>query len=155
MLMIWQNLQKTIALEFERLRRNPVPDFGYTRRPVVSVSLLKAEEAESAVRIEKAVRAYAATNVWLPLNDQDRYFLKQRLLFAHDFLTLATYSCKRPETIIPHRPSGLTDEDAMVWMLIDLWRDSGLRQWIMPFVSLMELRNPARNPQADDLALAQ
>jgi hypothetical protein len=65
-------------------------------------------------------------------------FLRERIRFAYEYASLAEISVARP-ILIAGRPEIWNEQRRLLeWLLIDVWRNSGVINWIEPFVLLTE-----------------
>jgi hypothetical protein len=136
--MTWKTLTDLLAREFRNLRRMPVVSFGFASAPVTSASELKAEELAWAPRVDKIVSDFARTRRWPALDEHERFFLRERIRFAYEYASLAEISVARP-ILIAGRPEIWNEQRRLLeWLLIDVWRNSGVINWIEPFVLLTE-----------------
>jgi hypothetical protein len=134
--MTWKTLTDLLAREFRNLRRMPVVSFGFANAPVFDANELRAEELRLAERVDLIVRDYARTRRWPALDEKERFFLRERIRFAYEYASLAEFSVKRPLSIAT-RPQVWNEQRRLLeWLLIDVWRNSGVDNWIEPFVLL-------------------
>ena len=144
--MTWKTLTDLLAREFRNLRRMPVVSFGFANAPVASASELKAEELAWAARVDKIVSDYARTRRWPALDEHERFFLRERIRFAYEYASLAEISVARP-TLIAGRPEIWNEQRRLVeWLLIDVWRSSGVVNWLEPFVLLTQSNATIETP---------
>lgn len=143
--MTWETLTNLLSREFRLLRRMPVVSFGFATQPVTDASELHTEELRSAERVDAIVRDFARTRRWPALDEKERYFLRERIRFAYEYASMAEISVRRPVSIATR--AHLTNEQRrlMEWLLIDVWRSSGVLNWLEPLILMTqtaELRAP-------------
>ncbi|HTG43597.1 MAG TPA: hypothetical protein VK633_03595 [Verrucomicrobiae bacterium] len=141
MSMTWKTLTDFLTREFRNLHRMTVVSFGFANAPVLDVNDLRQEELGSAERVDTIVRDFARTRRWPALDEKERFFLRERLRFAYEYATIAEICVQRP-SFIATRPEILNEQRRLVeWLLIDVWRTSGVKNWLRPFTLLAR---PAR-----------
>ena len=139
--MTWKSLLDLLAFEFRRLRRLPVVSFGFAAEPVIHVDDLRSEELRLAARVDSIVRDFARTRRWPSLDEKERYFLRERIRFAYEYGAIAEISAPHPLRIAT-RPHILNRQRRSIeWLLIDVWRTSGVANWLEPLVLLQESGN--------------
>jgi hypothetical protein len=142
--MTWKTLNELLAREFRNLRHVPVINFGFANQPVVNPNDLHAIENRSADRVDAIVRDFARTRRWPALDEKERYFLRERLRFACEYASIAEISVPRPLSMAT-RPHIYNPQRRLVeWLLIDVWRKSGVLNWLEPLHRLTESRPPAQ-----------
>ena len=130
--MTWKTLLDLLAFEFRRLRKLPVVSFGFAAQPVIDVDDLRAEELRLAERVDSIVRDFARTRRWPSLDEKERYFLRERIRFAYEYGAIAEVSAPNPLRIAT-RAHVLNRQRRLVeWLLIDVWRTSGVQNWLEP-----------------------
>jgi len=135
--MTWKTLIDLLAYEFRRVRTLPVVNFGFAVQPVCSVAQLKAEEAACSERVNGIIRDFARTRRWPSLDEKARFFLRERLRFAYEYSTIAEITVFRPLALAT-RPNITNEQRRLIeWLLIDVWRDAGLSNWLLP-LQMME-----------------
>ena len=144
--MTWKSLTEMLSAEFRKLRRMPVVSFGFANAPVNDPDDLRAEELRYAERIDTIVRDFARTRRWPALDEKERFFLRERIRFAYEYATIAETTVKRPASIAT-RPQIWNEQRRLIeWLLIDVWRKSGVLNWLEPLVVLFQSRAPAAGP---------
>src|SRR5688572_29037391 len=124
--MTWKTLTDLLSAEFRKLRRMPVVSFGFANAPVLDPRELRAEELRCSERIDGIVRDFARTRRWPALDEKDRYFLRERIRFAYEYSSIAEITVPRP-VLIASRPQVWNEQRRiMEWLLIDVWRNSGV-----------------------------
>ena len=132
----WKTLTELLSREFRNLRRIPVVSFGFAAAPVTDANDLKQEELRWGPRVDTIVRDFAKTRRWPALDERERFFLRERIRFAYEYASLAEISVGRPLTIAT-RKQVLDEQRRLVeWLLIDVWRHSGVENWLEPFFLL-------------------
>jgi hypothetical protein len=134
--MTWKTLTDLLAREFRNLRRMPVVSFGYANAPVLDAKDLRADELQLAERVDAIVRDFARTRRWPALDEKERFFLRERIRFAYEYATLAEFSVRRPISVAGRSHIPNEQRRLLEWLLIDVWRNSGVVNWIEPFVIL-------------------
>ena len=134
--MTWKSLTDLLAREFRNLRRMPVVSFGFASAPVFDVKDVRSEELELAERVDCIVRDYARTRRWPALDEKERFFLRERIRFAYEYAALAEFSVKRPLSIATRPHVWNEQRRVLEWLLIDVWRKSGVVNWLEPFTIL-------------------
>jgi hypothetical protein len=142
--MTWKTLTDLLSREFRNLRRLQVVSFGFANAPVVDADDLRQEELQSAERIDLIIRDFARTRRWPALDEKHRYFLRERIRFAYEYASIAEFTVKHPLSIAsrPHVSNG--QRRLIEWLLIDVWRHSGVINWIEPFMLLTRTESVAR-----------
>jgi hypothetical protein len=136
MAMTWKTLTDLLAREFRNLRRMPVVSFGFSSAPVTDANELRREELQWAERVDKIVCDYAKTRRWPALDERERFFLRERIRFGYEYASLGEISVARP-VLIASRPEIWNEQRRLIeWLLIDVWRKSGVVNWLEPFVLL-------------------
>lgn len=138
MSMTWKTLTELLAREFRNLRRIPVVSFGFATAPVTDADELKDEELRWAERVDGIVRDFALTRRWPALDERERFFLRERIRFAYEYASLAEISVGRPLTIATRKNVQNEQRRLVEWLLIDVWRHSGVINWLEPFFLLTE-----------------
>ena len=139
----WKTLIDLLAYEFRRLRGIPIVSFGFANQPVTSVRDLRAEELHSSERVDAIVRDFARTRRWPLLDEKARFFLRERIRFAYEYAAVGQISVKRPLSLAT-RPQVLNEQRRLIeWLLIDVWRNAGVVNWLDP----LELLESAGNLQ--------
>lgn len=134
--MTWKTLTDLLAREFRNLRRMPVVSFGYANAPVLDANELRHDELQLADRIDAIVRDFARTRRWPALDEKERFFLRERIRFAYEYSTLAEFSVKRPLSLASRPQIPQEQRRLLEWLLIDVWRNAGVVNWLEPFVIL-------------------
>lgn len=132
-----------LAREFRKLRSVPVVNFGFASQPVLNANDLRDEELRVAERVDAIVHDFARTRRWPALDERERFFLRERLRFAYEYAAMAEISAKRAVSIAS-RPQIWNEQRRLLeWLLIDVWRSSGVRNWLEPFYVITGSRSPA------------
>ena len=138
--MTWRSLMDQLSFEFRRLRAVPVVNLGFGNQPVFSPLELREEELQCAERVDLLVSDFARTRRWPALDERERYFLRERIRFAYEYATIAQTSVRAPLRIAK-RPHIFGEHRRLTeWLLIDVWRESGVVNWLEPFFVLAESR---------------
>lgn len=133
MAMTWETLTGLLTREFRNLRRMPVVNFGFATQPVTDVQELRSEELLLAERVDTLVRDFARTRRWPALDEKERYFLRERIRFAYEYCSIAETTVRQPISMAT-RPRVWNQQRRLVeWLLIDVWRNSGVHNWLEPF----------------------
>lgn len=132
-----------LSFEFRRLRRVPVVNFGFSTRPVRDPRELRDEELLASGRVDLLAADYARTRRWPALNEKERYFLRERIRFAYEYASLASFSVKRPLLIAGRRHVWNEQRRILEWILIDVWRAAGAANWLEPFFVLAGDQHPS------------
>lgn len=136
--MTWESLIDLLSREFRHLRRMPVVNFGFATAPVTDVNELRGEELRSVERVDTIVRDFARTRRWPALDEKERFFIRERIRFAYEYCTIAETTVKRPISIAT-RPQIWNEQRRLVeWLLIDVWRKSGVLNWLEPLVVMTQ-----------------
>lgn len=142
--MTWKTLTDLLAREFRILRRMPLVNLGFANNPVLSADDLRLEELQGAERVDSFVRDYARTGRWPALDEKDRFFLRERIRFAYEYASIAELTVHHPLRLAT-RPHIWNEQRRVIeWLLIDVWRASGVINWLQPFVLLTQVEAPAR-----------
>lgn len=129
-----------LSFEFRRLRAVPVVNLGFASQPVFNPLELREEELQCAERVDLLVADFARTRRWPALDERERYFLRERIRFAYDYATIAQTLVRVPLSIAK-RPHILGENRRLTeWLLIDVWRESGVVNWLEPFFLLAETK---------------
>jgi hypothetical protein len=136
MAMTWKTLTELLSREFRNLRRIPVVSFGFATAPVTDANDLKQEELRWAERIDTIVRDFGRTRRWPALDERERFFLRERIRFAYEYASLAEISVARPLLIATRKQVADEQRRLVEWLLIDVWRVSGVVNWLEPFFLL-------------------
>lgn len=143
MAMTWESLIDLLSREFRNLRRMPVVNFGFATAPVTDVNELRGEELRCAERVDAIVRDFARTRRWPALDEKERFFLRERIRFAYEYCSIAETTVKRPISIAT-RPHIWNEQRRLIeCLLIDVWRKSGVTNWLEPLVSMAQTRQAA------------
>lgn len=141
--MTWESLINLLTREFRNLRRMPVVNFGFATQPVTSAEELRSEELLCAERVDSLVRDFARTRRWPALDEKERYFIRERIRFAYEYCSIAELTVHRPVNIAT-RPRIWNEQRRLVeWLLIDVWRNSGVINWLEPLVVITQGITPA------------
>ena len=136
--MTWETLTALLTREFRALRRIPVVNFGFATQTVTNAEELRCEELLCAERVDAIVRDFARTRRWPSLDEKERFFLRERIRFAYEYCSLAEISIRRPITLAT-RPHIWNEQRRLVeWLLIDVWRKSGVTNWLAPLIMLTQ-----------------
>lgn len=141
--MTWETLINLLSREFRRLRRVPVVSFGFATQPVTSAAELRSEELLSAERVDSLVRDFARTRRWPALDEKDRFFLRERIRFAYEYCSIAEVTVRRPLTLATRGHIWNEQRRLVEWLLIDVWRSSGVANWLDPLVILTQSESRA------------
>lgn len=136
--MTWKTLLDLLACEFRRLPKIPVVTFGFASQPVESVKELRQEELRCAERVDNIVRDFARTRRWPALDEKDRFFLRERIRFAYEYATIAEITAPRPLKIAGRPQIVNSHRRVLEWLLIEVWRESGVVNWLEPLILLEE-----------------
>jgi hypothetical protein len=132
-----------LSFEFARLRKLPVVTFGFASQPVYNPYELKAEEERYSERIDAFARDFARTRRWPSLDEKDKYFIRERLRFAYEYAAIASHGSQNPLRLAT-RPQIVREERRILeWMLIDVWRRSGVVVWLDPIFTMCAVENMA------------
>lgn len=143
-LMTWKTLIDLLANEFRRLRGVHVVNFGFANQAILSVAELHEEERVCAARVDAMVKDFARTGRWPLLDEKARFFLRERLRFAYEYSVIAEITAHRPISLAT-RPNVLNEQRRLLeWLLIDVWKNSGLINWLEPLI-LLERSTMARD----------
>jgi hypothetical protein len=140
--MTWKTLTDLLAREFRNLRRMPVVTFGFASAPVLDAEELRAEELQLAGRVDEIVRGFGKTKRWPALDEKERFFLRERIRFAYEYASLAEFSVRRPVSIATRSQIWNEQRRLVEWLLIDVWRSSGVVNWLEPFAILTRSAKP-------------
>jgi hypothetical protein len=141
----WNTLMDLLAHEFSRLRRVPVINFGFFSQPAFEPRELRAEELRVAERVDAIAQEFARTRRWPSLDEKEKYFLRERIRFAFEYAGIASTAVRRP-ILIATRPQTIQHQRRLLeWMLIDVWRSSGVVNWIEPLLMMAENERLARD----------
>jgi hypothetical protein len=136
MRMTWKTLTDLLAREFRILRRLPVVSFGFVSEPVIDANDLAAEELQCAARVDQIVRDFARTRRWPALDEKERFFLRERLRFAYEYACIAEISVHHPLSVATRSQVANEQRRLVEWLLIDVWRKSGVMNWLEPIIVL-------------------
>jgi hypothetical protein len=136
--MTWETLIHLLAREFRNLRRIPVVNFGFATQPITCARELRSEELLCAKRVDGLVRDFARTRRWPALDEKDRYFLRERIRFAYEYCSIAEISVRRPVSIATRSHIWNEQRRLLEWLLIDVWRKSGVLNWLDPLIILTQ-----------------
>jgi hypothetical protein len=134
--MLWKSLTDLFAREFRHLRRMQVISFGFCSAPVMDANELRREELELAPRIDAIVRDFARTRRWPALDEKERFFLRERIRFAYEYASIAELSVTAPINLVKRDQPRSEERRILEWYLIEIWRTSGVINWLEPFVLL-------------------
>ncbi len=140
--MTWETLINLLSREFRRLRRIPVVNFGFATQPITSAAELRSEELLCAARVDGLVRDFARTRRWPALDEKDRFFLRERIRFAYEYCSIAEITVRRPISIATRRQIWNEQRRLLEWLLIDVWRKSGVVNWLDPLIILTQSDSP-------------
>lgn len=150
--MTWETLTSVLAREFRNLRRIPVINFGFTNAPVSDANELRLEELQVSERVDGIVRDFARTRRWPALDERERYFLRERIRFAYEYCMIAEVTVRRPLTLASRVHIRNERRRLMEWLLIDVWRTSGVINWLDPFITLTQVRQGMERAWELDIA---
>ena len=120
------------------MRRVPVVSFGFATQPITNAEELRSEELLCAPRVDSLVRDFARTRRWPALDEKDRFFLRERIRFAYEYCSIAEITVRRPITLAT-RPQIWNEQRRLLeWLLIDVWRKSGVVNWLDPLIILTQ-----------------
>jgi hypothetical protein len=136
--MTWETLTTLLTREFRSLRRMPVVNFGFSTQPITNVGELRSEELLCAERVDAIVRDFARTRRWPSLDEKDRFFLRERIRFAYEYCSIAEITVRRPVTLATRTHIWNEQRRLLEWLLIDVWRNSGVINWLDPLIILMQ-----------------
>ncbi|MDX1952070.1 MAG: hypothetical protein SFY81_07780 [Verrucomicrobiota bacterium] len=137
--MTWKDVMGVLAKEFQMLRAMPVPHNSFANAPAGTAEKLHLTEQDCAVRVEGMIRHFAEAGEWMEMSDKERFFLRERIRFAHEFASISSISTKSPWAIVPKPISGRQETRVLEWLLIDVWHRSGRKNWITPVYRLAEV----------------
>ena len=141
--MTWRALMDQFSFEYRRLQTAPVVTFNFAAQPALNPKELRDEELACAERVDMLVRDFARTGRWPALDERERYFLRERIRFAYEFASIAIVTVRRP-LAIAKRPYLLDEQRRLVeWLLIDVWRESGVGNWLDPLFAFAASHAPA------------
>jgi hypothetical protein len=141
--MTWATLMELLSFEFARLRKLPVVSFGFSSQPVTDPNALRAEEEKIAERLDLLIKTFARTRRWPALDEKEKYFLRERIRYAYEFAGMASLGARHPLTLAKRHHVLRAERRILEWILIDVWRDSGVHVWLDPFITLCSLgENP-------------
>ena len=129
-----------LSFEFRRLRAVPVVNFGFSNQPVFHPNDLREEELQCAERVDSLVADFARTRRWPALDERERYFLRERIRFAYEYATIAQTVVRNPVRLAKRTHILGEHRRLMEWLLIDVWRESGVINWLEPFYFLAETK---------------
>ncbi len=150
--MTWKTLTDLLAREFRNLRRMQVVSFGFSSAPVLDANDLRLEELQMAERVDAIVRDFSRTRRWPALDEKERFFLRERIRFAYEYASLTEMTVARPLTVVKKAQPGPEQRRIIEWFLIDVWRVSGVVNWIEPFVLLTQTVSPQVVPWEHQVA---
>jgi hypothetical protein len=151
--MTWKTLTDLLAREFRAIRCIPVVNFGFSSQPVTDAEELRREEAGTAERVNQLVRDFARTRRWPALDEKERFFLRERIRFAYEYAAIAEISARRPLALAKRPHIANAQRRILEWILIDVWSESGLENWLEPFYLLT---NSNRRPETvSELEIAE
>lgn len=133
------------SYEFRRLQAMPVVTVGFASQAVANPNEVRDEELRCAERVDTLARDYARTFRWPALDERERYFLRERLRFAYEYALIAQVTVRRPLALAKRAYIMSEDRRLIEWLLIDVWRESGVVNWLEPFYGLagtVEPRGP-------------
>lgn len=136
--MTWKTLTDLLSAEFRKLRRMPVVSFGFATAPVTDPNDLRGEELRSAERIDGIVRDFGRTRRWPALDEKERFFLRERIRFAYEYATIAEITVRRPSSLATRGHIWNEQRRLIEWLLIDVWRKSGVVNWLEPLILLSQ-----------------
>ena len=142
MAMTWPALMDQFSFEYRRLQSAPVITFGFAAQPVLNPNELRDEELGCAARVDLLVRDFARTGRWPALDERERYFLRERIRFAYEYASIAQVSVKRPLGLAKRAYLLNEHRRLLEWLLIDVWRESGVVNWLSPFFAFAEGNGP-------------
>jgi hypothetical protein len=141
--MTWETLINLLTREFRNLRRIPVVNFGFSTQPITNAEELRSEELLCAERVDIIVKDFARTRRWPALDEKDRFFLRERIRFAYEYCSIAEISVGRPLTLAT-RPQIWNEQRRLLeWLLIDVWRKSGVMNWLDPLLIMTQTNSRA------------
>jgi hypothetical protein len=141
--MTWKTLLDLLVFEYHRLRGVPVVSFGFADQPLRSSNEARQIELALAARLDACARDFARTGRWPSLDEKARFFLRERIRFAHEYCSVAQISVDRPLNLAT-RPGILNERRRLLeWLLIDTWRFSGVVNWLDPLIMMEEAGNLA------------
>lgn len=142
MRMTWRSLMDQLSFEFRRLRAVPVVNLGFASQPVFNPLELREEELRCAERVDLLVSDFARTRRWPALDERERFFLRERIRFAYDYATIAQTIVRNPVSLARRTHILSENRRLLEWLLIDVWRESGVVNWLDPFFQLAETNPP-------------
>lgn len=131
----------------------PVVSFGFANAPVTDLEELRAEELQTAARVDLIVRDFARTRRWPALDEKERFFLRERIRFAYEYAVIAQLTVPRPVRIATREHIWNQQRRLIEWLLIDVWRSSGVLNWLEPLTVLCQAN--ASRPSASDLQISE
>lgn len=150
--MTWKTLSHILASEFQRVRRAPVVSFGFSNAAVGSAAEMSAEELRHAARVDEVVKAFARTRRWPALDEKERFYLRERIRFAYEYCRIAETAGGRPLKLAGRAQIANEQRRLMEWLLIDVWRQSGVLNWLEPLHLFFETGPSARSSVALQLS---
>lgn len=138
MVMTWRTLTDLLAREFRVLRRMQVVSFGFASQPLTDAEEIRAEELRLAERVDALVRDFARTRRWPALDEREKYFLRERIRFAYEYAAIAEISVHRPLSLATRKTIHNEQRRLLEWLLIDVWRQSGVLNWLEPIILLTQ-----------------
>ncbi|MEW6160663.1 MAG: hypothetical protein AB1813_24805 [Verrucomicrobiota bacterium] len=133
--MTWTQIVFRLSVAFQQLEPLSGAVINLNAKPVLVPPLMQAEERECAPAVDSIARFFARTLTWPAVSAKERFFLRQRLRFAHSFAL--AHRLASPFVTIP-RSSAHFESAAIEWLLIDLWAKRGLQDWCDGLVTTAE-----------------
>jgi hypothetical protein len=143
MAVTWPALIDLLTYEFSRLRKLPVISFGFASQPVTDPNELKLEELRYAERVDSLVKDFSRTRRWPALDEKEKYFLRERMRFAYEYCSIASLGACCPEVLASRGHVVRVERRLLEWVLIDVWRSSGVAVWLDPLYIMSSLGNLA------------
>lgn len=131
----------------------PVVNFGFATQPITDANELRIEELQGAERVDGIVRDFARTRRWPALDEKERYFLRERIRFAYEYISIVEITVRNPLSIASRLHIRNRERRLIEWLLIDVWRTSGVINWLEPLIQITQL-NPA-SQRTSELQIAE
>jgi hypothetical protein len=119
---------------------------------------MKALHSATQPSVAAAVESFAATGRWPPMMPMERYFLRQRILFALRLIDTIRTKCLptsgRKKQVINEPSPRLSDAEIIGWLLADIWLPHGFVDWSLSLdweyrhLIQMEIEPRAKDPTA-------
>jgi hypothetical protein len=130
-----------------------VVTFGFAEAAVASALEMSAEEQRHAARVDEIVRGFARTRRWPSLDEKERFYLRERIRFAYEYCRIAETCASRPLLLATRPQIAAPDRRLIEWLLIDVWRQSGVLNWLEPIHLFFS--SAARPSSSPDVQLSE